>query len=77
MFVVDNFDGTIFQELRKHHCRIVGPSVITRCVMYDEVGNYCSCYKTVVKSSDELVLLHENARRLNSNMRLWSADFEV
>jgi hypothetical protein len=42
VFVVDNFDGTIFQELHKHHCRIVGPPVITWCAMYGEVGKHWS-----------------------------------
>ena len=37
VFVVDNFDGSIFQQLQRAGCRIVSPAVILRCTMYGEV----------------------------------------
>jgi len=37
VFVVDNFDGSIFQQLQRAGCRIVSPAVIMRCAMYGEV----------------------------------------
>jgi len=39
IFIVDNFDGSIFQQLLKAGCRIVSPAVILRCAMYGEVRN--------------------------------------
>jgi len=37
VFIVDNFDGSIFQQLQKAGCRIVSSVVILRCVMFGEV----------------------------------------
>ena len=38
VFIVDNFDGSIFQQLQRAGCRIVAPPVILRCAMYGEVS---------------------------------------
>lgn len=38
IFIVDNFDGSIFQQLQRAGCRIVAPPVILRCATYGEVG---------------------------------------
>jgi len=37
VFIVDNFDGSIFQQLQKAKCRIVSHAVILRCAMFGEV----------------------------------------
>jgi len=44
VFVVDNFDGSIFQQLQKAGCRIVSPAVILRCAMYGEVRVAFDCF---------------------------------
>jgi len=42
VFIVDNFDGSIFQQLQKADCRIVSPAVILRCAMYGKVSECIS-----------------------------------
>jgi len=37
VFIVDNFDGSIFQQLQRAQCRIVSPAVMLHCAMYGEV----------------------------------------
>jgi hypothetical protein len=37
VFVLDNFDGSIFQRIHKAGCRIVAPPVIFWCAMYGKV----------------------------------------
>ncbi|KAI0240758.1 Protein ECT2 [Lamellibrachia satsuma] len=36
VFVLENFDGDIFQQLRRARCRILGPPVIIRCAQDGE-----------------------------------------
>ncbi|KAK2141472.1 hypothetical protein LSH36_1092g00051 [Paralvinella palmiformis] len=36
IFIVDNFDGDIYNRLRKEGCRILGPPVIIRCSQNNE-----------------------------------------
>lgn len=38
IFIVDNFDGDIYNRLHKEGCRILGPPVIIRCSQNNEVS---------------------------------------
>ena len=37
VFVIENFDGDVFQQLRRGRCRILGPPVIIKCARGGEV----------------------------------------
>ena len=37
IFILDNFDGSLFQQLHKNRCRIVAPPVIIKCAFNSEV----------------------------------------
>ena len=41
VFVVENFDGDVFQQLHRARCRIVGPPVIIKCARDRQVGLRC------------------------------------
>ena len=59
-FVVANFEGDVFDKLRRAQVRIVGPTVVHKCVAEQIVSvNADLCFdtyvhKTVVKCSDIL-----------------------
>ena len=48
VFVLDNFDGSIFQQLHQAGCRIVAPPVIFKCAMYNEVCCQYQCHCAII-----------------------------
>ena len=65
VFIVDNFDGSIFQQLQRAGCRIFAPAVILRCAMYGEVRVVFVCFwlvmlQTALKPPVFLYLLFVN-----------------
>lgn len=46
IFILDNFDGSLFQQLNKNRCRIVAPPVIIKCAFNSEVCSETQTSKT-------------------------------